>query len=479
MLPMYRFLLSIFLLPSLFLCQNLGAMEKRRSISLASIPVEETREVVVLGGGVGGLTSALYLARAGLHPLVITGQNPGGALIQSPLVQNWPGEMAIRGGDLVDKLHSQAEESGANFSIAEVVKVDFSSNPYQIVIHDPLKPASERIIKTKACVIATGATPKMLGIPGESLYWLKGVHNCAVCDGNLYKDQHVIVVGGGDAAITEASYLAKFVKKVTLIIRSSTLKSIETKRKEQLLAQPNVEVLYNTVIQEICGRDGRMTNAVVKNTLDGKQRPLFSNALFLAIGSTPNTQLFKEQLELDEKGYILLVDQQQTSKPNIFAVGDVTDPYFRQAITAAGDGAKAALQAERALAFNAPLEKVEAPLKPANNEPPVIAIKSLEHFEKEVLQADSPVLVDFYADWCGPCRMLEPNIQNWSKQFQGKVKFAKVNIDQLTKLAQRYGIRAVPTVLFFDKGGVLRESRTGLQEIANLVQSWDNPDISE
>jgi thioredoxin reductase (NADPH) len=446
------------------------AMEKRRTAVVAPLPAEET-EVVVLGGGVGGLTSALYLSRAGLHPLVITGQNPGGALNQSPLVQNWPGEIGIRGGDLVDKLRNQAEESGASFSIAEVVKVDFSTNPYQIFIRDPLVPGSEKIIKTKACVIATGATPKMLGVPGESLFWLKGVHNCAVCDGNLYKEQSVLVVGGGDSAILEASYLAKFVKKVTLVVRSSKLKSIETKRKEQLLARPNVEILYNTVVKEINGEEGSMTNVVIKNTADGKQSVLPANALFLAIGSTPNTQLFKEQLDLDENGYILLVDQQQTSKSNIFAVGDVTDPYFRQAVTAAGDGAKAALQIERSLTLSPPEQK-ETTTDLVSNEHQVIAIKTLEHFEKEVLQADSPVLVDFYADWCGPCRMLEPNIQNWSKQFQGKVKFAKVNIDQLNKIAKRYSVRAVPTVLFFENG-VLRDSRTGLQEIANLVHSWD------
>jgi len=435
---------------------------------------EEIQEVVVLGGGVGGLTSALYLARAGLHPLVVTGQNPGGALTQSPLVQNWPGEIAIGGGDLVDKIRKQAEESGAEFEASEVIRVDFSTDQYEIVVRNPLKPDSYRVIKTKACIIATGAVPKMLGVPGESAYWLKGVHNCAVCDGNLYKNQEIIVVGGGDAAITEASYLAKIVKKVTLVVRSSALKSIETRRKEQLLAYRNVEVLYNTTVEEICGNDIHMTKAIVKNRASGEERTLSANALFLAIGSTPNTQLFKGQIDLDDKGYIILVNQQQTSKPNLFAIGDVTDPDFRQAVTAAGDGAKAALQVERLLASSSPLQSKETPCQQPSEEPRVISIKSLEHFEKEVLNAESPVVVDFYADWCGPCRILEPSIQTWSKQFHNKVKFAKVNIDQLSKLAVRYGIRAVPTVLYFDKGGILLESCTGMQEISTLINSLDS-----
>ncbi len=449
---MKKFLSAFLLLPSLLLS-------------------EEIKEVVVLGGGVGGLTSALYLARAGLRPLVVTGQNPGGALVQSALVQNWPGELGIGGGDLADKIRNQAEESGAEIEPAEVVRVDFTSGTlYEIVIRNPLKPDSERTIKTRACIIATGATPNMLNVPGENSYWLKGVHNCAVCDGNLYKDQNVIVVGGGDGAITEASYLAKLAKKVTLVVRSSALKSIETGRKEQLLATPNVEVLYNTTVQEICGHDDQMTKALLKNHIDGQIKTLPANALFLGIGSTPNTQLFKGQLDLDDKGYIVLSNQQQTSKPNIFAVGDVTDRYFRQAITAAGDGAKAALKVLASSTRESKDPQTQHPIE----EPRVISIKSLDHFEKEVINSDFPVIVDFYADWCGPCRMLEPNIQNWSKQFHNKVKFAKVNIDQLSKLATRYGIRAVPTVLYFEKGGVLVESRTGMQEIANLISSLDH-----
>ncbi len=432
----------------------------------------EPRDAVVLGDGVGGLTSALYLSRAGLHPLVISGQNPGGALAQSPLVQNWPGELSIPGGELIEKIREQARQNGTEFLNYEVVGVDFSSDPLRIVTRDPLDRKSEKIIEAKTIIIATGATPKKLGVRGEEAYWLKGVHTCAVCDGSLYKDREVAVVGGGDAAITEALHLTKLVKKVTLLVRSGSLKSIEAERKEQLLATPNVEVLYNTTVQEIRGDKSAMNKLVIKNKESGEHKVLDADALFLAIGSTPNTQYLKGQLELDDEGYIVLHDQQQTSKRKVFAIGDAVDPEFRQAVTAAGDGAKAALQAEKLLATAA---RHSEGSKQAHEESPVINIKSLEHFDKEVLSADGPVIVDFYADWCGPCKMLEPHMQIWSKRFHQKIKFAKVNIDQFAKLAQKYGVRAVPTVLYFDKDGNVVETRIGMQEISGLIDNLDTP----
>ncbi|MBS3904884.1 MAG: FAD-dependent oxidoreductase [Simkania sp.] len=439
---------------------------------------EEIQEAVVLGGGIGGLTSALYLSRANLHPLVITGQQPGGALTQSPLVQNWPGELSIRGNDLTEKIQEQAEKSGAKFEIADVVSVDFSTRPFKITVRDLLTPKQLRVIKAKTCIIATGATPKMLGIPGEDTYWLKGVHNCAVCDGNFYKELDVVVVGGGDGAITEASYLAKFAKKVTLVVRSNSLKSIEAHRKEELLLMPNVEVLYNTTIQEVLGDAEKMTSLVLKNSTTHQLKTLPANGLFLAIGSIPTTDLFKGQVQLDNKGYILLYHDRETSVPGVFAVGDACDPEYRQAVIAAGDGAKAALQAEKAR--SSPSSTPTSNIRPLEvQEPEIISIKSLEQFDKDVLCSKTPIIVDFYADWCGPCKALEPHIRNWSKRFDGKVKFAKVNIDILSKLSQRYSVRAVPTILYFDKGGVLIDSRTGMQEIAGLIDKLEGFSTSQ
>lgn len=434
---------------------------------------EETHDAVVIGGGVGGLTSALYLSRAGLHPLVVTGNEPGGALAQSPLVQNWPGEIGIRGGELVERIREQAEESGAAFVAGDVIKVDFSSRPFKITIKDSLAPDKLRVIHAKASIIATGATPRMLGVPGEKTYWLKGVHNCAVCDGNFYKDQNVFIVGGGDGAITEAAYLSKLAKTVTLVVRKDSLKSIESDRKKQLLATPNIAILYNTTVQKISGDAQKMTAIVLKNSATGEEKTLPADALFLAIGSVPNTSIFKGQLELDESGYIVLQDDAQTSVPGVFAIGDVSDSKYRQAVTAAGDGAKAALQAQEALSSSTVASTPPPPQKTPPATTDVITIRSMDQFENEVLRSNIPVVVDFYADWCGPCKVLEPHIRGWSKRFEGKVKFAKVNIDHLGKLAQRYSVRAVPTVLYFDVGGVLVDTRTGMPEISGLIDKID------
>jgi len=356
----------------------------------------------------------------------------------------------------------------------DVIEFDFRASPQKIVARDPLDPKNVKTIETKTCIIATGAVPKKLGILGESEFWLKGVHTCAVCDGNLYKgSDHIAIVGGGDAAITEAFHLAKHVKKVTLFVRGSELKTIDTQRKEQLLSLPNIEVVYNTTVQRIEGEKEQMTSLITKNS-EGIEKTVPAQALFLAIGSIPNTQIFKNQVEMDQHGHITLFDAQKTNKDGVYAIGDATDPYFRQAITAAGDGAKAALQVEKHLSSNISMPEKHSPTKAAtksdeDNKLDVIVINNFEQFQREVLESKIPVIVDFYADWCGPCKMLEPHIVQWSKQLGSKIKFAKVNIDHLPKVAQRYAIRAVPTVLYFDKGGILVESRTGMPEIASLI----------
>jgi thioredoxin reductase (NADPH) len=457
---MKKFILSLILAPTLA-C----------SWACSRACAGEVYDSVVLGGGVGGLTAALYLSRAGLHPLVIEGQNPGGALGQSPMVQNWPGELAINGNDLIEKIRKQAKENGAKIEALEVVKVDFAEAPLKITTRDPLNPKIVKTIETKTCIIATGSVPKKLGIPGEEEFWLKGVHTCAVCDGNLYKgSEHVAVIGGGDAAITEAFHLAKHVKKVSVFVRGSELKTVESKRKEQLLKLPNVEVIYNTTVQRMEGEGGHLSRIITKNSA-GVEKSVPMQALFLSIGSLPNTEVFKNQLAMDKYGHIELFDTQKTNKEGVYAIGDATDPIFRQAITAAGDGAKAALQVEKHLtAYAVTSSKKDAPIAAAKDEAPdVLIIKSFEQFQREVLDSKIPVIVDFYADRCGPCKMLEPHMAQWSKQLGSQIKFAKVNIDHLPKIAQRYAIRAVPTVLYFDKEGVLVESRTGVSEIASLI----------
>jgi thioredoxin reductase (NADPH) len=298
-------------------------------------------EVLVLGGGIGSLTSAIYLSRAGLQPIVIEGPTPGGLIIQSLEVQNWPGEMEITGIDLANKVRAQAVVNGAKIYREEVVGVDFSKKPYVVTTREVGgKKTTER--KANAIIIGMGTRPNYLGVKGEQDYWGKGVYNCAVCDGALYRGKKVGVVGGGDSAVLEALYLSNIAKEVVVFVRGEALKGIEEKRIATLKDKANVKLLYNTSVTEITGNGKKVIGVTLK---DGRKEAL--DGLFLAIGSTPNSELFKGILKMDSRGYISLMKGQETSIEGIYAIGDIVDPEYKQAITAAGDGAKAALQVER------------------------------------------------------------------------------------------------------------------------------------
>jgi thioredoxin reductase (NADPH) len=440
------------------------------SLTCASrLPAEEVYPVVVLGGGVGGLTSSLYLSRAGIPPLVIEGPKPGGAITQSPSVQNWPGEMLISGADLVDKIHQQATSSGAHFRMEEVVGVDTSSRPFTVSLRSLIDPEKTSKIKAASLIIALGSTPNFLNVAGEKEYWLKGVYNCAVCDGSLFKDKTVAVIGGSDSALIEAHYLSHIAKKVYLIVRGTSLRSIEEARKHSLLQKENVEVLYQTTVQEIKGNGERTTHLVVKNG-KGRTSKVEAEGVFLAIGSTPNSKLFADSLELDEKGYIILKKDQETSIPGVYAIGDIVDPHYKQAVSAAGDGAKAALQAEKYLS-SLPVSQPSSPTQKeplassAVADPSAIDISSTAQFEQEMKNSSTPVIVDFYATWCGPCKQISPVVDSLASTFAGKIKFMKVNIDRLSQLPASYQVQGVPTFVVFDQDGLPIDKKVGTQEI--------------
>jgi thioredoxin reductase (NADPH) len=430
--------------------------------------------IVVLGGGIGALTSSLYLARAGLQPQVIVGKNPGGLLTQSHTVQNWPGELEIDGTALTEKVRAQAEASGAIFQNEEVVGVDFSKRPYTITTRR-LGEEKLHTIRAEAVIIAMGTQPNFLNVPGETGpdgYWGRGVTNCAICDGNLYRDQVVGVVGGGDAAVLEALYLSNIAAQVNVFVRKDALKAIEEKRVQTLLLKPNVKIHYHTAVQEIKGDGNKLTHVVLK-TGEKDPSPFPLDGLFLAIGSRPNSDLFQGALKLDARGYIGLSKDQQTSIEGVYAIGDIVDPIYKQAISAAGDGAKAALQAQqyvsdRANGLIAQSKAVKPPkATPAIN---VIEVSSREQFERELKFSDVPVVVDFYANWCGPCKSLSPILESSANQLYGRVKFLKINVDKLGDLTSSYNIRAMPTVLIFDPSGAELERKVGMDQIADLLK---------
>ena len=303
---------------------------------------------------------------------------------------------------------------------------------------------------------------------GKGGYWSRGVYNCAVCDGSLYKEKVVAVVGGGDSALTETQYLSNIAEKVHVYVRRDQFRTVERERMNEILSRPNVEVHYNTIVKEIKGDGQKVTHLVVHNSSAQNDLEVPVDALFLAIGSQPNTAMFKGQLELDPQGYIILKKHQMTSVEGVYAVGDVADPEFKQAVSAAGDAAKAALQVQKDLVAYIPSPKVAAlgEKKAASHE--VIEITSKEQFAKEMRNANGTVFVDFYSTYCGPCRMFSPVFETWAREYGGKIKFLKVNADKVGEIFEMYQVHVVPTLIIFDeKGNVVRKS-SGFKEISEV-----------
>ncbi len=434
---------------------------------------EQEQPVVILGSGVGALTSAIYLARAGIPPVVITGPNIGGTITQSHNVQNWPSEVSISGIELGERVKRQAEENGAILAQEIVISVDLSKRPFTVVTKPLLGPADQiKHYKTESVIIALGATPNLLNIPGETGnngYWSRGVYSCAVCDGALYKGKSVAIVGGGDAAVIEAQYLSNIAEKVHIFVRRDEFRGMEKERMKEVLARPNVEVHFKTVVKEIKGDGQKATHLLVHDVSNGEDSSVAVDALFLAIGARPNTGLFQGQLDLDAQGYIQLRKHQQTSVEGVYAIGDVCDSEFKQAISAAGDAAKAALQAQKYLASHPSSTKqmlAQSEKKPEARK--AIEISSREHFDQELRESKGPVFVDFYALYCGPCRMFGPLYETWAKEYGDKIKFLKVNPENGRELFEKYQVRSIPTLIIFDERGSIVRKVSGLEKISEL-----------
>ncbi|MEI8329609.1 MAG: FAD-dependent oxidoreductase [Chlamydiia bacterium] len=470
------------------------------SCSFTTLHTEEihadSQSAVIIGGGVGALTSAIFLARSGIKSIVILGKNPGGALSQSSNVQNWPGEYDIVGIDLMKKIRDQAEKNGVLLLDEEVISVDFSQKPFKIVTQNVFDPKQNKTLQTRACIIATGSEARRLYVQGEDQYWNRGVYTCAICDGSLYQGKTVAVVGGGDAALAEAEYLSQIAKKVFVIVRKNTVKGNEKKRHEALLAAKNVEFIMNAEVKAIQGVDGVVKEVVIEKEAAIKILPL--DAVFLAIGSVPNTQIFAGQVQINDQGYIVKDDRFQASVPGVYAVGDATDPLFKQAITAAGDGARAALgvtsylfqsgavlpsssevskesadaKVEKAVAAIAVETQAETLSKAEQFPGSTIEITSFDQFSKEVTTSSIPVLIDFYASWCGPCRHISPKIEKYAATLQGKCKIVKVNVQHVAEIADLYSIRSMPTLVSVNRDGKEIERRSGVSEILAFLESF-------
>jgi thioredoxin reductase (NADPH) len=303
--------------------------------------------LVIVGSGPAGYTAALYAARANLNPLLFEGMQPGGQLTITSDVENFPGfPEGILGPELMEKMKKQAERFGTRFEAGEVTRVDFSRRPFQLWMDD-------RAFTADAVVIATGASAKWLGIPSEKRYQGKGVSACATCDGFFFRGVEVAVVGGGDTAMEEASFLTKYATKVHVLHRRDELRASKIMQ-ERVRKNPKIELVLSVVPEEILGDGKAVTGVRLKSTKDGSTRELPLKGVFMGIGHEPNTRIFRGQLKMNDVGYLdVKSPSTATSVAGVFAAGDVSDPSYRQAITAAGTGCQAAIDAERWLGEHA------------------------------------------------------------------------------------------------------------------------------
>ncbi len=301
------------------------------------------QKLIIIGSGPAGLTAAIYASRAGLEPLVVAGLEPGGQLMLTSEVDNFPGfPDGIMGPDLMEKMRQQAARFGATIIDRDVKAVDFSQLPLQVTVGD-------QTYSTQSVIIATGAAAKWLELESEKRLRGKGVSSCATCDGFFFRDKPIAVIGGGDTALEEATYLTRFASKVTIVHRRDAFAASKAMQ-DKAMANPKIEILWNKAVDEVLGQD-KVVGLKLKDTQDGSTSQLDVDGVFVAIGHKPNTQIFSHdpKLAFDAIGYLQVTDETKTPIPGVFAAGDVFDHRYRQAITAAGSGCKAALDVQHYL----------------------------------------------------------------------------------------------------------------------------------
>ncbi len=433
--------------------------------------------IAIVGSGPAGLMAAVYGARAKIKTVVIEGNKPGGLLTETSWVENWPGNISILGNDIIENLKKQASYFGAQFLSDSVEQVDFNQWPFVLYTENGKK------LHALSVIIATGATPRLLGVPGEEKYWGTGVTSCAVCDAPFFQDEEVVVVGGGDSAVEEAIQLAPYAKKITILVRKSSMRAA-ARMQERLAAYEKINVRYNIEVQKIIGEESQVTGVELLDNKTKEVTIMPTSGVFLAIGHDPNSGLLSDSIALNSAGYIQLPSRsQETTKSGIFAAGDVADWEYRQAGVAAGDGIKAVLDA---IAF---LNKIGFNTVIANkikqnmfNEELLQAtisvdqVSSISAFNHVITKNSGLVVVDFYADYCPSCLRMLPVIDAVAQQFAGEITFVKVDAEAAKELVEELFVYKVPCLFVFQNGQLIARYNEVMtkKELTLLLQQLVN-----
>jgi len=432
--------------------------------------------LAIIGSGPAGLSAAIYGARGKVKTVVFQGEEPGGLLTKTSYVENWPGFKKILGKDIIKNLQDQAEIFGATLLNEQVTAVDLSSWPFTLTL------GNGQTVTALTIVIATGSTPRTLGVPGEQEYWARGVTTCAICDAPFYKNEEVVVVGGGDSAIEEAMQLAPYAKKITILVRKESMRAAPSMQ-DHLKDYPHISVRYNVEVKEIVGNDSQVTGVLLHDSTLNKTEGMNISGVFLAIGHDPNSLLFKPFLTVDESNLIVLKGRSQaTSIAGVYAAGDIADTY-RQAGIASGDGIKAALDATaflQKIGFNQSFTKeVESSFyaQEVAKKGDLTQVTTIQELTTQLAATDNPVFVDFYADYCPSCMQMLPVVQEAAVDFAGKATFVKVDTDNATELADEYVIKAIPALLVFKGGKIVGRYNQAMnkQELYEFVNRFVSP----
>ena len=455
---------------------------------MADQQVLTTENLVIVGSGPAGYTAAIYAARANLQPLLITGFQsggiPGGQLMTTTFVENFPGfPNGVQGPDLMDLIKAQAVRWGTKLIEEDAISIDLSAKPFTIKTEN-------KKIKANSLIIATGASANRLGINNEKLFWSKGISACAVCDGATpqFRDAELAVVGGGDSACEEAEYLTKYGSHVHLLVRSSKLRA-SAAMADRVDANPSITVHWNTELLDVLGNNW-LEKLIVKKSCKKNEEieEISAKGLFYAIGHTPNTSLFDKQIKTDFKGYILTKPgRPETSIEGVYAAGDVADSEWRQGITAAGSGCKAALAAERWLTKNnlANLIKRDQ-LEPSESQlPKTLEISNEENFNpnktwqkgsyalrKLYHESKKPLFVIYTSSTCGPCHILKPQLHRVLDESEGKAIGVEIDIETEQEIAIQAEVNGTPTVHLF-KNKELKKQWKGVKARSEYKSALD------